>query len=129
MREIKFRGKCIDNGQWVEGDLITRPVHHDCVILEHGCINYAVNPSTVGQFTGLKDKNGKEIWEGDIMTSPFWGICIIVWNESIYAFQYAYDAVGKGTAIGGRATNTLYDTDGNEFEVTGNIHDNAELLK
>lgn len=60
-----FRGKRKDNHQWVEGDLITKPVHHECVILENGVINHAVDKDTVGQYTTLTDKNGVRIWEGD----------------------------------------------------------------
>jgi uncharacterized phage protein (TIGR01671 family) len=71
MRQIKFRGKRVDNGEWVYGDLWRSygKTETTYVIRDgHGNMSdYEVNPATVGQFTGLMDKNGKEIWEGDVI--------------------------------------------------------------
>lgn len=72
MREIKFRGKRLDNGEWIEGDLL-RMLDHWFIFpnpAPEGIDKYAVDPATVGQYTGLKDKNGKEIYEGDVIRSP-----------------------------------------------------------
>lgn len=126
MRTIKFRGKLKSNGNWEYGDLL-----HDnfdaCYIypIEVGDLykNNEVIPETIGQFTGLYDCEGKEIFEGDILRfgNSQSGVCEVKWNEHIAAFCilfYFKDEIGS-RPLGG----------GVEFAIIGNIHDNPELLQ
>ena len=130
MRESKFRGKRIDNDKWVYGDLI------HCYGADAGRIFiktftglYEVDPTTVGEFTGLKDKNGKEIYEGDVIRSPL--------SEDKTRphriFYHTGNAAFMGALIDRKELCYLrLDQDWiYKFgkEVIGNIHENPELLE
>ena len=129
MREILFRGKRLDNGEWVEGDLV-HSVYKvgDTCVGKFGCTlgMHQVDPSTVGQYTGLEDKNGKRIFEGDIVkTSDITHEGVIqIPGES---FEIA---IRKGCWVMVCGQNwDFLETNYRYVEVIGNIHDNPELLK
>lgn len=126
-REILFRGQTA-SGEWVEGDLLINTANgysFPYIRYHVNDINYSrakVMPETVGQYTGLCDKNGKKIFEGDIVLLDFSdGIPEtgdIVWSRTDARFKFNSP---DGTEYGIDVTDV--------FEVIGNIHDNPELLK
>lgn len=132
-REIEFRG--LNGTQWYYGDLEYR--RKDDVALIHtykddGSYNkqYLVDPYTVGEFTGLRDKNGVKIFEGDVVevTSLRYGyedfmkkmLCEIVYDSDLCCFDFLASDRKRCMCV------TIVDA---EIEVVGNIHDNPELIK
>ncbi len=125
MRGSKFRGKRLDNGEWVYGGLITDGKGNyaiaTLVILNncHSAVVRLVDPATVGQYTGLKDKNGKEIWDGDVVSTRdaegYECRRIVVHERGVYIVK-ELDSTDKAYF------------NHKEGEVIGNIHDNPELL-
>lgn len=114
MREILFRGKRHLDGKWVEGYLDHVDGYDAYTISE-----YFVDESTIGQYTGLKDKNGKRIFEGDIVKRR--------WNNyDCFIYKVVFDdTLCCFMAQRHRGFSSLDD----DFEVIGNIHDNPELLE
>lgn len=134
MREIKFRGK-IRNGKWVYG-YAAKFAHGSVPVIledtENGIEPRIIIPDTVGQFTGLHDKNGKEIYEGDIvkwiLTMPAVGVnggYEEYETEEIGEIQWDAGALHLGEYC---AAGFAYESE-DYAEVIGNIHDNPELLK
>lgn len=123
MREILFRG-LTRNGVWTEGNLLDYPAVNRAYIrageyFRIGCTT-EVARETVGQYTGLNDKNGKKIFEGDIMTFNAYGI------DYVGVVEYAKDSFGvscNGASPYLHAAAHTYNG-----EIVGNIHDNPELL-
>ncbi len=126
-REIKFRAWDTNDKKIIEWDRLIQVCDN---VGGGGKWAFKNERLILQQFTGLTDKDGKEIYEGDIIDTGFFGIGIIVWNEKICAFQYAYHAIGKGTGIGGRMTNTLYAHEsGEKYMVVGNVYENPDSIQ
>ena len=144
MREIKFRGLRIDNNQWTIGSLVV-----DTDWTAHCIIDYAVSktntytwedvkPETVGQFTGLRDKTGKEIYEGDIVQSKAEMVFLLTGKKT----GNISDRTHIVECAEDEAMFRLYDITRKRHEtspmkqkylsqwytVIGNIHENSELL-
>ena len=135
-----YRAKRKDNGEWVEGHLITDEQNKDKYFIgyvfgtdddgtPHDFDVVAVDPSKICQCTGLKDKNGRVIWENDIVA--YWdsyrtesGLaeadCIgkVVWDDETISFQ-----------VTNRLSAESYEVLGDECSVIGNVFDNPELLE
>ena len=154
MRTIKFRGKSLENGEWLYGDLIhyewepEQPYPYIQTGMErneHGIMQTRggrVNPSTVGQFTGLYDMNGTEIYEGDILRLPpkngfeeknfvsfevFWHDN----DDACYHIGWQINRLHYNGCICGYEMGVINFLPKwtSKMVVIGNIHDNSELLK
>lgn len=135
MREILFQGKRIATGNWVEGSLLNYGDGDYDICSESGfpgeLNKYAVYPETIGQFTGRADKNGKKVFEHDILqTFTVWadgtvekcGVGVVQWWENDQCYVLATKEGYHIDDFGNLGRPEYY-------EVIGNIHDNPELLE
>ena len=130
MREIRYRGIGIAERKWVFGSLWF-DTRDGVTLIWSEELKYwvRVDPATVGQYTGLKDKNGREIYVGDILKSERDDRLYVVkfWIGMFYA---SVDECNKGI-FGGFPLHALTENEesGYECDIIGNIHDDPELLK
>ena len=134
MREILFRGKTSD-GEWVEGDVLQTRYHSGHIeyqIMPQTPVSSAVPvlPETVGQYTGLTDRNGKRIFEGDICKFKRFNdvhIGKVVFNVTTASFIMWYQPIVG--AYGEKATQKMLLSVCDNIEGIGNMHDNPELME
>lgn len=136
MREILFKGKRLDNGEWITGHLLkyedgsARMVSSNidifCFEKDESIIQtvaHRVDPKTVGQYTGFVDKNGRKIFDGDILSvynsKAF--LFVVEWNGN----QYVLKCTSNG--VSDNILNVIESPE--DVEVVGNIYDNSELIK
>ena len=145
MREILFRGKTISDGRWIvgyySGPVFCNSDHTIEYTDEFQHLIWSVDPDTVGQFTGLTDKNGKRIFDGDILSFPdtgedgyeykegydFTNIATVCWNDGRWELE-DYGDYNSGVMDDMAASHCDFVAIFSFSEIVGNIHDNPELI-
>jgi hypothetical protein len=119
MREILFRGKREDSGEWVYGGFTPDAIGHPRITVKdgNGLLFHKVVPETVGQYTGINDAEGNRIFEGDCIFLDEWEAGGVVYFDSCWLFRF-HDGSGP-VSLKRRCK---------ECGVVGNVWDNPELL-
>lgn len=132
-RTIKFRGKRLDNGEWVYGYFYTiQEIEHyilqPCAL---GVLHTEVIPETIGQFTGLLDKNGKEIYEGDIISvnGKYPKLVKYIDDYACFCLANITDLNKKWISPWQQVSSSWWNDFKREIRVIGNIYDNPDLIK
>lgn len=129
MRDILFRGKRLDNGEWVDGNLfapdkVSRMDAPTEILVGTNIvrISYEVDPATVGQYTGLMDMAGRRIFEGDLVSKNGKRMFVVEYSSDIASFM-AYP-MDDGLSTPCMNTGTMRD-----YQIVGNIHDSHDLME
>lgn len=125
-----FKAKRKDNQEWARGSLVYTFTGIPCIVTEYDHIMnfismHEVDQSTICQCTDLKDKNGKLIWENDIVRDEHGNFYKAFWQNNYY--QFSWICVKSDVLIGAKLD--LWDFKSFEIEVIGNIFDNKDLLE
>ena len=136
MRTIKFRGKRLDNGEWVIGLLVKMWGEWHIIDWNDENIAYPIKTDTVGQFTGQKDKNGKEIYEGDLIKAPSGLVYTVIFGTWVHDEKKEflkiidkYEHTGWCISLDGNTPCELLDSEVCSGVIAGNVHNNPSLLK
>ena len=125
-----FKSKRLDNGEWVQGALLLHDTDAATIFNQHpadGSLQgFEVDPSTICQCTGLKDKNNRLIWENDIVKDKNGNLYKAFWQDNYYQFSWICINSDK-LPIGAKWD--LWSFKSFEIEIVGNIFDNKDLLE
>lgn len=131
MRQIMFRGKCIDNGEWVYGDLLANTPDGKVFIqpTDYNKPPVIIDKETIGQYTGLQDKDGQKLYEGDIVLKDD------IYRRKFHAIMFGKNSIGCcGCCYDEHIAQGFYLTNYNNDEETfdnlikvGNIYDTKEI--
>lgn len=118
MRSILFKAKKLSDGKWVKGSLVKTPFGTFIEWYEDSiCNKREVDTDTVCQFTGLKDCEGNEIWEGDIIKSPYLGnVAIVEWDDSLCGFKCVDDRRRINYSLKALVESSMWSLIGNKFD-------------
>lgn len=139
-REIKFRGKDLENENgWRYGSLIVYPDGNRVIVefdKDENELSYDVSSDTVGQFAGKYDKNGKEIYEGDLIKAPSGLVYTVIFGTWVHDEKKEfpkiidkYEHTGWCISLDGNTPCELLDSEVCSGVIAGNVHDNPSLLK